>query len=360
MKKLRAGIVGATGMVGQRFITLLENHPYFEISVLAASPRSAGKPYSEAVGGRWKMATPMPECVRDMTVYNAADVETVSSLCDFIFCAVDLKKDEVLALEEAYAKAETPVVSNNSANRGVPDVPMLIPEINDSHLAVIPYQQKRLGTTRGFICVKPNCSIQSYVPMLTPLLRFGIKRVIVSTYQAISGSGKTLAETPEMHDNVKPYISGEEAKSELEPMKIWGTVKNGLIVNEKNIKISAHCVRVPVSDGHLASVFVEFEEKPTKAQIIEAWKNFKGKPQLLSLPSAPEQFITYFEEEDRPQTALDRDIGNGMGVSVGRLCDDTIFDYKFIGLSHNTLRGAAGGALLCAELLCKEGYLTSK
>lgn len=360
MKKLRAGIVGATGMVGQRFITLLENHPYFEISVLAASPRSAGKPYSEAVGGRWKMATPIPECVRDMTVYNAADVETVSSLCDFIFCAVDLKKDEVLALEEAYAKAETPVVSNNSANRGVPDVPMLIPEINDSHLAVIPYQQKRLGTTRGFICVKPNCSIQSYVPMLTPLLRFGIKRVIVSTYQAISGSGKTLAETPEMHDNVKPYISGEEAKSELEPMKIWGTVKNGLIVNEKNIKISAHCVRVPVSDGHLASVFVEFEEKPTKAQIIEAWKNFKGKPQLLSLPSAPEQFITYFEEEDRPQTALDRDIGNGMGVSVGRLCDDTIFDYKFIGLSHNTLRGAAGGALLCAELLCKEGYLTSK
>ncbi len=360
MKKLRAGIVGATGMVGQRFITLLENHPYFEISVLAASPRSAGKPYSEAVGGRWKMATPIPECVRDMTVYNAADVETVSSLCDFIFCAVDLKKDEILALEEAYAKAETPVVSNNSANRGVPDVPMLIPEINDSHLAVIPYQQKRLGTTRGFICVKPNCSIQSYVPMLTPLLRFGIKRVIVSTYQAISGSGKTLAETPEMHDNVKPYISGEEAKSELEPMKIWGTVKNGLIVNEKNIKISAHCVRVPVSDGHLASVFVEFEEKPTKAQIIEAWKNFKGKPQLLSLPSAPEQFITYFEEEDRPQTALDRDIGNGMGVSVGRLCDDTIFDYKFIGLSHNTLRGAAGGALLCAELLCKEGYLTSK
>ena len=360
MKKLRAGIVGATGMVGQRFITLLENHPYFEISVLAASPRSAGKPYSEAVGGRWKMATPIPECVRDMTVYNAADVETVSSLCDFIFCAVDLKKDEVLALEEAYAKAETPVVSNNSANRGVPDVPMLIPEINDSHLAVIPYQQKRLGTTRGFICVKPNCSIQSYVPMLTPLLRFGIKRVIVSTYQAISGSGKTLAETPEMHDNVKPYISGEEAKSELEPMKIWGTVKNGLIVNEKNIKISAHCVRVPVSDGHLASVFVEFEEKPTKAQIIEAWKNFKGKPQLLSLPSAPEHFITYFEEEDRPQTALDRDIGNGMGVSVGRLCDDTIFDYKFIGLSHNTLRGAAGGALLCAELLCKEGYLTSK
>lgn len=360
MKKIRAGIVGATGMVGQRFITLLENHPYFEISVLAASPRSAGKPYADAVCGRWKMTSPMPECVRNMTVYDASDVDTVSSMCDFIFCAVDLSKNEVRALEEAYAKAETPVVSNNSANRGMPDVPMLIPEINDSHLEVIPYQQKRLGTTHGFICVKPNCSIQSYVPMLTPLLRFGIKRVIVSTYQAISGSGKTLAETPEMNDNVKPYIAGEEAKSEQEPLKIWGTVKNGLIENEKNIKISAHCVRVPVSDGHLASVFVEFEEKPTKAQIIDAWKNFKGKPQLLSLPSAPEQFITYFEDDDRPQTALDRNIGGGMGVSVGRLCEDTIFDYKFIGLSHNTLRGAAGGALLCAELLCKEGYITSK
>ncbi len=360
MKKLRAGIVGATGMVGQRFITLLENHPYFEISVLAASPRSAGKPYIEAVGARWKMTDPMPEAVKNMTVYNASDVETVSSLCDFIFCAVDLPKAEVLALEEAYAKAETPVVSNNSANRGVPDVPMLIPEINDSHLAIIPHQQKRLGTTRGFICVKPNCSIQSYVPMLTPLLRFGIKRVIVSTYQAISGSGKTLSEVPEMHDNVKPFISGEEAKSEQEPLKIWGGINNGLIENNKNIKISAHCVRVPVSDGHLASVFVEFEDKPTKRQIIDAWKNFKGKPQLLSLPSAPEQFITYFEEEDRPQTALDRDIGHGMGVSVGRLEDDTIFDYKFIGLSHNTLRGAAGGALLSAELLYKEGYLTSK
>ncbi len=360
MKKLRAGIVGATGMVGQRFITLLENHPYFEISVLAASPRSAGKLYSEAVGERWKMSTPMPECVKNMTVYNASDVAAVSERCDFIFCAVDLPKSEVLALEEAYAKAETPVVSNNSANRGTPDVPMLIPEINDAHLEVISYQQKRLGTSRGFICVKPNCSIQSYVPMLTPLRRFGIKRVIVSTYQAISGSGKTLAEVPEMHDNVKPFISGEEAKSELEPLKIWGSVKNGLIENENSIKISAHCVRVPVSDGHLASVFVEFDSTPTKSDIIDAWRSFKGKPQLLSLPNAPEQFITYFEEEDRPQTALDRDIGGGMGVSVGRLEEDAIFDYKFIGLSHNTLRGAAGGALLCAELLYKEGYLSAK
>ncbi len=360
MKKLRAGIVGATGMVGQRFITLLENHPYFEISVLAASPRSAGKSYREAVGSRWKMTTPMPEHIGDMTVYDASKVSEVSALCDFIFCAVDMKKAEVLALEEAYAKAETPVVSNNSANRGVPDIPMLIPEINEGHLAVIPHQQKRLGTTRGFICVKPNCSIQSYVPMLTPLRHFGIKRVVVSTYQAISGSGKTLAETPEMIDNVKPFISGEEAKSEQEPLKVWGDVVDGLIVPDKNVKISAHCVRVPVSDGHLASVFVDFEEKPTRAQIIEAWKSFKGKPQSLRLPSAPEQFITYFEEEDRPQTAVDRNIGGGMGVSVGRLEEDTIFDYKFIGLSHNTLRGAAGGGLLSAELLYREGYLVSK
>lgn len=360
MKKLRAGIVGATGMVGQRFITLLENHPYFEISVLAASPRSAGKTYSEAVGGRWKMSSPMPECVADITVYDASKVEEVAGMCDFVFCAVDMKKDEIKALEEAYAKTETPVVSNNSANRGVPDIPMLIPEINESHLDVIPYQQKRLGTTHGFICVKPNCSIQSYVPMLTPLLHFGIERVIVSTYQAISGSGKTLAETPEMTDNVKPFISGEEAKSEQEPLKVWGSVVNGLIVPAKAPVISAHCIRVPVSDGHLASVFVDFKEKPSKTQIIEAWQNYKGKPQALALPSAPAQFITYFEEEDRPQTRLDRDVCGGMGVSVGRLEEDVIFDYKFIGLSHNTLRGAAGGALLSAELLYREGYITAK
>ena len=360
MKKLRAGIVGATGMVGQRFITLLENHPYFEISVLAASPRSAGKTYAEAVGPRWRMTTPMPESVAAMTVLDASDVDAVSDACDFIFCAVDMDKAATRALEEAYAQHETPVVSNNSANRKTPDVPMIIPEINDSHFDVIPYQQRRLGTKRGFIVVKPNCSIQSYVPQITPLLRFRPERIIVSTYQAISGSGKTLAETPEMADNVKPYISGEEEKSEQEPMKVWGTLKDGLIVNAAAPIISAHCVRVPVSDGHLASVFVDFAEPPTPEEIISAWRDFRGKPQALALPSAPEQFITYFDEADRPQTALDRNVGRGMGVSVGRLERDPIFDYKFIGLSHNTLRGAAGGGLLSAELLFRLGYLTAK
>ena len=361
MKKLRAGIVGATGMVGQRFITLLHDHPYFEISVLAASPRSAGKTYAEAVGSRWRMSTPMPEAVASMTVLDAANVDDVSDACDFILCAIDDRDaDATRALEEAYAQHETPVISNNSVNRKTPDVPMIIPEINDSHLDIIPYQQKRLGTTRGFIVVKPNCSIQSYVPQITPLLRFRPERVIVSTYQAISGSGKTLEETPDMADNVKPYIKGEEAKSEQEPLKIWGKIKNGLIVNSASPLISAHCVRVPVSDGHLASVFVDFADPPTPEDIIAAWRDFRGKPQMLSLPSAPEQFITYFEEPDRPQTALDRNIGSGMGVSVGRLERDSVFDYKFIGLSHNTLRGAAGGGVLTAELLYRLGYLISK
>ena len=360
MKKLRTGIVGATGMVGQRFITLLQDHPYFEISVLAASPRSAGKTYAEAVGSRWRMDTPMPADVAGMTVLDAAKINDVSDACDFIFCAIDMDKDATRALEEAYAQHETPVVSNNSANRKTPDVPMLIPEINDSHLDVIPYQQRRLGTKRGFIVVKPNCSIQSYVPQLTPLLRFRPERVIVSTYQAISGSGKTLAETPEMFDNVKPYIKGEEEKSEQEPLKIWGCVDGGLIANAQAPIISAHCVRVPVSDGHLASVFVSFAEPPSPEEIISAWVDFRGKPQALALPSAPEQFITYFDEPDRPQTALDRNIGSGMGVSVGRLERDSVFDYKFIGLSHNTLRGAAGGGLLSAELLFRLGYLTAK
>ncbi len=362
MKKLRAGIVGATGMVGQRFVTLISSHPYFEISVLAASPRSAGKTYAEAVGGRWRMSTPMPEDVAGMTVLDASDVDAVSDACDFIFCAVDMDKEATRLLEEEYAKHETPVVSNNSANRKVPDVPMLIPEINDSHLDVIASQQRRLGTTRGFIVVKPNCSIQSYVPQLTPLLRFRPERIIVSTYQAISGSGKTLAEVPEMADNVKPYIAGEEEKSEQEPLKVWGTVNNGLIVPASSPVISAHCVRVPVSDGHLASVFVDFADTPSPDEIVAAWRDFRGKPQMLSLPSAPEQFITYFDGDspDRPQTALDRNIGGGMGVSVGRLCRDTVFDYKFIGLSHNTLRGAAGGAVLTAELLFRLGYLSAK
>ncbi len=362
MKKLRAGIVGATGMVGQRFITLISGHPYFEISVLAASPRSAGKTYAEAVGSRWRMNTPMPDEVASMAVLDASDFAAVSDSCDFIFCAVDMDKAATRDLEEAYAKHETPVVSNNSANRGTPDIPMLIPEINDSHLDVIAAQQRRLGTTRGFIVVKPNCSIQSYVPQLTPLLRFRPERVIVSTYQAISGSGKTLAETPEMADNVKPYIAGEEQKSEQEPLKVWGTVKDGLIVPAPAPIISAHCVRVPVSDGHLASVFVDFADTPTPDEIIAAWRGFRGKPQMLGLPSAPKQFITYFDDDapDRPQTALDRDIEGGMGVSVGRLQRDSVFDYKFIGLSHNTLRGAAGGAVLTAELLYRLGYLSAK
>jgi aspartate-semialdehyde dehydrogenase len=361
-EKLNAGIIGATGMVGQRFITLLAEHPYFNISVLAASPKSAGRKYSETVENRWKMQTPIPGKVKDMIVLDAADVEKVSALCDFVFCAVDdSSKDEIKKLEEAYAKAETPVVSNNSVNRNMPDVPMLIPEINSAHTAVIETQRKRLGTKRGFITVKPNCSIQSYVPMFTPLLKFGIKEAIVSTYQAVSGAGKTLADMPEITDNVIPYIGGgEEEKSEFEPMKIWGTVKDGLVVNAVNPVITSQCIRVPVSDGHLASVFVKFENKPSKDEILKLWREFKGEPQELELPSAPKQFIHYFEEENRPQPKLDRDLENGMAVSAGRLREDTVFDYKFIGLSHNTLRGAAGGGVLSAEYLYRKGFITKK
>ena len=360
MQKLKAGIVGATGMVGQRFVTLLREHPYFELTALVASPRSAGKTYREAVGERWKMKTPMPEDVAEMTVLSSEDIETIGSLVDFVFCAVDMKKEEIKALEERYARAEIPVVSNNSANRWTPDVPMVIPEINDAHLAVIEAQRKRLGTKRGFIAVKPNCSIQSYVPALTPLLPYGIKRVVATTYQAISGAGKTFREWPEMIDNVIPYIGGEEEKSEQEPLRVWGSVEDGKIVKADAPLITTQCIRVPVSDGHTAAVFVDFEKKPSKEEILEAWRNFKGKPQTLGLPSAPAQFITYFEEDNRPQAALDRDLYGGMGVSVGRLREDTLFDYKFVGLSHNTLRGAAGGAVLIAELLCREGYLTAK
>ena len=360
MQKLKAGIVGATGMVGQRFVTLLREHPYFELTALVASPRSAGKTYREAVGERWKMKTPMPEDVAEMTVLSSEDIETIGSLVDFVFCAVDMKKEEIKALEERYARAEIPVVSNNSANRWTPDVPMVIPEINDAHLAVIEAQRKRLGTKRGFIAVKPNCSIQSYVPALTPLLPYGIKRVVATTYQAISGAGKTFREWPEMIDNVIPYIGGEEEKSEQEPLRVWGRVEDGKIVKADAPLITTQCIRVPVSDGHTAAVFVDFEKKPSKEEILEAWRNFKGKPQTLGLPSAPAQFITYFEEDNRPQAALDRDLYGGMGVSVGRLREDTLFDYKFVGLSHNTLRGAAGGAVLIAELLFREGYLTAK
>ena len=361
MKKLRAGIIGATGMVGQRFITLLDNHPMFEITVLAASARSAGKTYEEALGGRWKLDIPMPEKVAKMTVYDAtADIDKVCEMCDFTFCAVDMKKDEIRALEEAYAKRETPVVSNNSAHRWTEDVPMVVPEINPEHLEVIEAQKKRLGTKNGFIAVKPNCSIQSYVPMLTPLLKYGIEQVIVTTYQAISGAGKTFKEWPEMIDNLIPYIGGEEEKSEQEPLRLWGKVENGKIVKREDISISAQCYRVPVTNGHTAAVFVKFKNKPTKEQILEDWKNFKGEAQELKLPNAPEQFITYCEEDNRPQIKDEREIYGGMGITAGRLREDTIFDYKFVGMSHNTLRGAAGGAVLIAELLAAKGYIIEK
>ncbi|PHV70560.1 aspartate-semialdehyde dehydrogenase [Sporanaerobium hydrogeniformans] len=358
--KLRVGIVGGTGMVGQRFITLLDNHPFFEVTVIAASKSSAGKTYEEAVNNRWKMSTPIPEAIKSLIVKDAAHVEEVAAEADFVFCAVDMKKEEIKALEEAYAKAETPVVSNNSAHRWTPDVPMVIPEINDGHLAIIASQRKRLGTTRGFIAVKPNCSIQSYVPMLSALMEFEPTTVVASTYQAISGAGKTFKEWPEMIDNVIPYIGGEEEKSEQEPLRIWGTIENDEIVKAQAPVITTQCIRVPVTDGHLATVFVSFKKKPSKEQILEAWKNYQGKPQTLNLPSAPKQFITYFEEDNRPQTNMDRDLENGMGISVGRLREDSLYDYKFVGLSHNTLRGAAGGAVLIAELLKEEGYLTHK
>ena len=360
MEKMKVGVVGATGMVGQRFLMLLENHPYFEVVALAASARSAGKTYREAVGSRWKMTSPMPEKYADMVVLDAQEIETIGKMVSFVFCAVDMKKDEIRALEEAYAKAEIPVVSNNSAHRWTPDVPMVIPEINPEHLEVIAAQRARLGTKRGFIAVKPNCSIQAYVPELTPLRKYGVKEVVATTYQAISGAGKTFNEWPEMIDNIIPYIGGEEEKSEQEPLRVWGKVENGEIVKANDTVITTQCIRVPVTDGHTAAVFVKFENKPTKEQILEDWKSFKGKPQILELPSAPAQFITYFEEDNRPQTGLDRDLYGGMGVSCGRLREDTVYDYKFVGLSHNTVRGAAGGAVLIAELLYREGYITKK
>lgn len=356
MKKKKVGIIGATGMVGQRLLTLLDGHPYFEVTALAASARSAGQPYEAAVAGRWKLSAPIPAAYRAMPVTDAADIPTLRERCDFVFCAVNMGKGETKALEEAYARAEIPVVSNNSANRWTPDVPMVIPEINAAHLAVIDTQRKRLGTRRGFIAVKPNCSIQSYVPALTPLLPWGIEQVVATTYQAISGTGKTFREWREMVDNVIPYISGEEEKSEQEPLKIWGHVENGQIVKAAAPLITTQCIRVPVSDGHTAAVFVKFRQKPTRQEILDAWAGFSGKPQQLKLPHAPAQFLTYFRDDDRPQARLDRDLEGGMGISIGRLREDAIFDYKFVGLSHNTLRGAAGGALLIAELLYREGY----
>ena len=360
MAKLRVGVLGATGMVGQRFLSLLENHPWFEVVCVAASPRSAGKTYEEAVNGRWKLSSPMPEAVKGLIVRNVNEVESVAREVDFVFSAVDMTKEEIKAIEEAYAKTETPVVSNNSAHRWTPDVPMVVPELNPEHLAVLESQKKRLGTKKGFIIVKPNCSIQSYTPMLHALRQYGPKVVVATTYQAISGAGKTFGDWPEMVDNVIPYIGGEEEKSEQEPLKIWGQVENGQIVKAKEPVITTQCIRVPVSDGHTAAVFVSFEKKPSKDEILKAWKEYKGLPQELKLPSAPEQFITYFEENDRPQTRLDRDRENGMGVCAGRLREDTVYDYKFVGLSHNTKRGAAGGAVLIAEMLKAQGYITAK
>ncbi len=353
---MKVGIVGATGMVGQRLITLLSDHPYFEISVLAASARSAGKTYEEALGGRWKMTTPCPEAYLKMPVVDAENVEEIGSLCSFVFCAVNMDKAAIKALEEKYARAEIPVVSNNSAHRWTPDVPMVIPEINPGHLEVITAQRKRLGTKRGFIAVKPNCSIQAYVAALTPLRKYGIEEVVVTTYQAISGAGKTFSEWPEMIDNVIPFIGGEEEKSEKEPLRVWGEVENGEIVPATLPVITSQCIRVPVTDGHMAAVFVRFKNKPSKEEILDAWKKFSGRAQELSLPHAPLQFVTYMEEENRPQTKLDRDIYGGMGVTIGRLREDTVYDYKFVGLAHNTLRGAAGGGVLTAELLYREGW----
>ena len=359
-EKLHVGILGGTGMVGQRFISLLENHPWFEVTTIAATPRSAGKTYEEAVGGRWKMKTPMPEKVKNIVVMSVNEVEKVASEVDFVFSAVDMGKEEIKAIEEAYAKTETPVVSNNSAHRWTPDVPMVVPEINTEHFEVIKDQRKRLGTERGFVAVKPNCSIQSYAPVLTAWMEYEPYEVVATTYQAISGAGKTFKDWPEMVENVIPYIGGEEEKSEKEPLRIWGKVEDGVIVPAESPVITCQCIRVPVLDGHTAAVFVKFRKKPTREQLIEKLKNFTGEPQKLELPSAPKQFIQYLEEDNRPQVKLDVDYENGMGISVGRLREDSVYDWKFIGLSHNTVRGAAGGAVLCAEMLVAKGYIAKK
>ena len=359
-EKLKVGILGGTGMVGQRFISLLENHPWFEVKTIAASPKSAGLTYEKAVEGRWKMDTPIPECVKKLVVMNVNDVEKVAETVDFLFSAVDMTKEEIKAIEEKYAKTETPVVSNNSAHRWTPDVPMVIPEINIDHFDVIEAQKKRLGTKRGFIAVKPNCSIQSYVPALKAWEEFEPYECVITTYQAISGAGKDFKSWPEMVENIIPYIGGEEEKSEEEPLRIFGRVENGQIVKSDAMKISCQCVRVPVLNGHTAAAFVKFRKKPTKEQLIEKLEEYKGFPQEENLPLAPEQFIKYFYEDNRPQVKADVDRDKGMGISIGRLREDSIYDYKFIGLSHNTVRGAAGGAILCAEALKAKGYICKK
>ena len=359
-KKLKVGVLGATGMVGQRFLVLLENHPWFDVVVVAASARSAGQTYEEAVGARWKLEVPMPEKYKDMVVQDMHDIENVAGQVDFVFCAVDMGKEEIRAIEDGYAKTETPVVSNNSAHRWTPDVPMVVPEINPEHLDIIPFQKKRLGTKRGFVAVKPNCSIQSYAPAISAWLKYEPTQVLACTYQAISGAGKTFANWPEMVENVIPYIGGEEAKSEQEPLRIWGRIEDGKIVKAKAPIITSQCIRVPVVNGHTAATFVSFKQKVEKAQLIEDLVNFKGLPQKMDLPSAPKQFIQYLEDDDRPQVKLDVDYEGGMGVSIGRLREDLLFDWKFVGLSHNTLRGAAGGAMLCAESLVALGYIEAK
>lgn len=359
-RKLKVGILGGTGMVGQRFIALLENHPWFEVTTIAASERSAGKTYEEAVGGRWKMDTPMPQAVKEIMVMNVNEVEKVAAGVDFVFSAVDMSKEEIRRIEEEYAKTETPVVSNNSAHRWTPDVPMMIPEINPEHMEVIESQRKRLGTTKGFIAVKPNCSIQSYAPVLSAWKEFEPYEVVATTYQAISGAGKTFKDWPEMVENVIPYIGGEEEKSEQEPLRVLGHVENGVVVKAQEPKITCQCIRVPVLNGHTAAVFVKFRKKPTREELISRMVNYQGFPQEAGLPSAPKQFIRYMEEDNRPQVQLDVDFENGMGISIGRLREDSIYDWKFIGLSHNTVRGAAGGAVLCAETLKAKGYIAKK
>jgi aspartate-semialdehyde dehydrogenase len=359
-KKLKVGVLGATGMVGQRFVSLLENHPWYEVTLVAASASSAGKRYADAVQGRWAMKGAIPAKTAGLTVQNASEVQRIAGEVDFVFCAVDMSKEETAKLEEDYARAETPVVSNNSAHRWTADVPMMVPEINAAHAAIVEAQRRRLGTKRGFIAVKPNCSLQSYVPAIHPLMRFGPKKLAVCTYQAISGAGKTFESWPEMVDNVIPFIKGEEEKSEKEPLKIWGRIQDGKIVNAAEPVITAQCIRVPVSDGHMAAVFASFEQKPSKEEILGAWRDFSGKPQQLGLPSAPKPFLQYFEEDARPQTKLDRDAGNGQAVTIGRLRPDAVFDWRFVALSHNTVRGAAGGAVLTAELLSAEGWIQAK
>ena len=358
--RLKVGVLGATGMVGQRFVALLARHPWFDVVTVAASPSSAGKTYAEAVKGRWSIGGAIPEGTAGLVVKDASDVAGIAPGVDLVFCATDMSKDETLALEDAYAKAETPVISNNSAHRGTPDVPMMIPEVNHAHAKVIEAQRARLGTKRGFVAVKPNCSLQSYVPAIHPLLDFGPKKIAVCTYQAISGAGKTFETWPEMVDNLIPFIKGEEEKSEREPMKIWGALEGGAIVPRREPVISAQCIRVPASDGHMAAVFVSFERKPSEGEILARWREFVGRPQELGLPSAPKPFLTYFEDPSRPQTRLDRDVGDGMGVAIGRLRPDSIFDYRFVCLSHNTVRGAAGGAVLTAELLVADGWIAPR